>query len=145
MPPRDRREHDRIGALPDELLHLVLSFLPSHESVRTCVLARRWLYLWKEVTALRLTGGFDEWGDEACRGKVVRFVDSFFRLRRDGVPLEYCEFDFDFDSQGFSTDEEHDGRWIKQALRCKAQELKICMMELGILPYMSLISQHLTI
>jgi hypothetical protein len=31
---------DRIGALPDDILRLVLSFLPSRESVCTCVRAR---------------------------------------------------------------------------------------------------------
>jgi hypothetical protein len=32
---------DHIGTLPDDLLHHVLSFLPVHLAVRTCVLARR--------------------------------------------------------------------------------------------------------
>jgi hypothetical protein len=46
----------RMGALPDDLLHHVLSFLPAHEAVRTCLLARRWRHLWKSVAALRITG-----------------------------------------------------------------------------------------
>lgn len=32
---------DRIGALPDEILRRVLSFLPAQQAVQTCVLARR--------------------------------------------------------------------------------------------------------
>ncbi|XBJ17088.1 hypothetical protein VPH35_008579 [Triticum aestivum] len=45
---------DRIGALPDDLLRRVLSFLTSRESVCTCVLARRWRHLWKSVPVVRV-------------------------------------------------------------------------------------------
>uniref|UniRef100_A0A0E0MDL8 F-box domain-containing protein n=1 Tax=Oryza punctata TaxID=4537 RepID=A0A0E0MDL8_ORYPU len=45
---------DRIGDLPDEVLHHVLSFLPAQEAVRTCLLAPRWLHLWKSATGLRI-------------------------------------------------------------------------------------------
>jgi hypothetical protein len=45
---------DRIGALPDALLHHVLSLLPAEEAVRTSVLARRWRYLWKFAAGLCL-------------------------------------------------------------------------------------------
>ncbi|KAM0904359.1 hypothetical protein ACQ4PT_018068 [Festuca glaucescens] len=45
---------DFIGALPDDVLRYVLSFLPSRNAVRTCVLARRWRMLWRSVPALRI-------------------------------------------------------------------------------------------
>ncbi|KAM0840503.1 hypothetical protein ACQ4PT_059613 [Festuca glaucescens] len=45
---------DRISALPDDVLRHLLSFLPSRNSVRTCVLAKRWRTLWKSVPALRI-------------------------------------------------------------------------------------------
>lgn len=47
-------ERDRIGALPDEVLHHILSFLQAQGSVRTCVLGRPWRHLWKSPTGLRL-------------------------------------------------------------------------------------------
>nr|ACS49635.1 F-box family-1 [Oryza coarctata] len=46
---------DRIGDLPDGVLHHILGFLPAQEAVRTCVLARRWRHLWNFVTGLRIT------------------------------------------------------------------------------------------
>uniref|UniRef100_A0ACD6AFC4 Uncharacterized protein n=1 Tax=Avena sativa TaxID=4498 RepID=A0ACD6AFC4_AVESA len=40
---------DRLSALPDELLHHVLSFLPSRRAVQTGVLSKRWTGLWRSV------------------------------------------------------------------------------------------------
>uniref|UniRef100_A0A0A9GFR0 F-box domain-containing protein n=1 Tax=Arundo donax TaxID=35708 RepID=A0A0A9GFR0_ARUDO len=49
------RRKNRIDALLDEVLQLVLSFLPAWEAVRTCMLAGRWRYLWRSMPALRIT------------------------------------------------------------------------------------------
>jgi hypothetical protein len=62
-------EEDRIGALPDDILRFVLSFLPSLESVCTCVLARRWRNLWKSVPTVII---YDE--------EEARFVTSLLLL-----------------------------------------------------------------
>uniref|UniRef100_A0ACD5WUI3 Uncharacterized protein n=1 Tax=Avena sativa TaxID=4498 RepID=A0ACD5WUI3_AVESA len=40
---------DRLSALPDELLHHVLSFLPSRRAVQTSGLSKRWTGLWRSV------------------------------------------------------------------------------------------------
>jgi hypothetical protein len=45
---------DRLSALPDELLHSVLSFLPAQEVVRTTVLSKRWTDLWRSVPRIIL-------------------------------------------------------------------------------------------
>ncbi|XBI86099.1 hypothetical protein VPH35_094118 [Triticum aestivum] len=38
---------DRLSALPDDLLHAVLSRLKARQVVRTCVLSTRWRHLWR--------------------------------------------------------------------------------------------------
>ena len=45
---------DRLSALPDELLHRVLSFLPSRQAVKTTVLSKRWIDLWRSMPAINL-------------------------------------------------------------------------------------------
>ncbi|CAL5067902.1 unnamed protein product [Urochloa decumbens] len=45
---------DRLSTLPDELLHRVLSFLPSRQAVQTTVLSKRWIDLWRSMPALNL-------------------------------------------------------------------------------------------
>ncbi|XP_021316497.1 putative FBD-associated F-box protein At5g38570 isoform X2 [Sorghum bicolor] len=93
MPPRRvgaaaARGEDHIGALPDDLLLHVLSFLPAHDAVRTCVLSRRWRPVWKSLRVLRFTK-HQSWGSAT---KFNRFANSvlFFRNR---APLEELTFE----------------------------------------------------
>lgn len=89
-----RRKHrkeateDFISALPDAVLQVVLSSLPSVETVRTCVLARRWRHLWKSTPALRVFRDSEEqWRAE----KLNSFVNHLL-LHRDRLPVDECEF-----------------------------------------------------
>jgi hypothetical protein len=37
---------DRLSALPDSLLHAIMSLLKARQAVQTCVLSTRWRHLW---------------------------------------------------------------------------------------------------
>ncbi|KAF7111466.1 hypothetical protein CFC21_111475 [Triticum aestivum] len=77
---------DRLGALPDEILQHALSFLPSRDAVRTCVLARRWRHLWKSAPALRVT--------DVDAFRSARHVNGFVNhliVLRDRTPLRERE------------------------------------------------------
>uniref|UniRef100_A0ACD5YCI0 Uncharacterized protein n=1 Tax=Avena sativa TaxID=4498 RepID=A0ACD5YCI0_AVESA len=69
---------DRLSALPEDVLLLLLSFLPSLDAVQTCVLATRWRNLWKSVPSLRISSVYSP-----------DFVNSLFRYR-DRTPLQEC-------------------------------------------------------
>ncbi|CAL4983555.1 unnamed protein product [Urochloa decumbens] len=43
---------DRLSALPDCLLHTIMSFLKARQVVQTCVLAARWRHLWRSAPCL---------------------------------------------------------------------------------------------
>lgn len=48
-------EGDRLSALPSELLHQILAFLPDTKSrARTCALSRRWIRLWASHPSIDL-------------------------------------------------------------------------------------------
>uniref|UniRef100_A0A0D3HJF0 F-box domain-containing protein n=1 Tax=Oryza barthii TaxID=65489 RepID=A0A0D3HJF0_9ORYZ len=139
---------DHVSALPDEALHAVLSLLPAHDAVRTCVLARRWRHLWEHAPALRVTD-VEGWNPrlrgEAGLRKFIRFVDGLFvSRRRCDAPLELCDLDFDFPEEDKGKDW-HVNRWIMVALlRHHARVLRISLPAYVALPDVPLISQRLT-
>jgi hypothetical protein len=126
---------ERIGALPDDLLHHVLSFLPAHEVVRTCLLARRWRHLWKSAAALRITGV------KGCKNAAwfVNFVDNLLFLRDPRVRLESFELDLDerdFDFEAFlPANEAHVNTWFRHAVMCGPRVLLALRTTTGIYMY----------
>ncbi|CAN6353945.1 unnamed protein product [Urochloa humidicola] len=50
----DAAPADRLSALPDEVLHHVMSFLPAWEVAPTCVLSHRWRHLWASAPCVDL-------------------------------------------------------------------------------------------
>ncbi|CAM0947564.1 unnamed protein product [Alopecurus aequalis] len=125
MPPRKKRNSappvssaDRIGTLPDSILHHLLSFLPAQEAVRTSVLARRWRHLWRSTTGLRIND--DEYSDFQ---DLRKFVDHLVFLRErtdlDTVDIELCESLDDED------DQQYVNLWIRFAVMCKVRVLNL--------------------
>nr|TKV99865.1 hypothetical protein SEVIR_8G072200v2 [Setaria viridis] len=131
---------DHVGALPDALLHHILSFLPAQQVVRTCVLARRWLDLWKSSSGLRVVGAD---GKEPVRFEDVRvFVDNLLLLRGCS-PLETLELTF----SGGSIDMLRVRLWIRHAVLCK---VRVLLLKISGAPTWfqqgepALVSEHLT-
>ncbi|GJN28190.1 hypothetical protein PR202_gb16287 [Eleusine coracana subsp. coracana] len=108
---------DPFHALPDSVVQHVLGFLPAGDTVRTCVVARRWHALWRSVARLRIVDVEveDVWS-------LNRFVNRVLLLREPGCSLEECEFDI----RGFSdlyrvcADQ-----WMRHALICNVRVLQL--------------------
>ncbi|KAM0900124.1 hypothetical protein ACQ4PT_020836 [Festuca glaucescens] len=94
MPPGSKDEAawtpsgpDGISALPDDVVHHVLGFLPAHEALQTSALARRWRNHWRRMHSLRFT---------AVSGSVSALVLKRLvgRLMLDiRAPLDECVVD----------------------------------------------------
>ncbi|XBJ09614.1 hypothetical protein VPH35_014657 [Triticum aestivum] len=106
---------DRIGALPDDLLRRVLSFLTSRESVCTCVLARCWRHLWKSVPVVRVMVPvpIDREGEEE-----LWFVNSLLLLR-DRAPLHEVDIRTYLDDPSAPLNVE---LWLRYAASCHVRE-----------------------
>ncbi|KAM0900089.1 hypothetical protein ACQ4PT_020818 [Festuca glaucescens] len=96
MPKRRKRREeatgasgeDFISALPDAILQVVLSLLPSDETMRTSVLSRRWRDLWKSTPALRV---FRDSEKQWSAVNLNYFVNHLL-MHRDRLPVDECEF-----------------------------------------------------
>ncbi|XP_052160348.1 putative F-box protein At1g49610 [Oryza glaberrima] len=111
---------DRISALPDEVLQRALSFLPSRDVVRTCVLSRRWRHQWKSVPALRIYA-FDD-----CRDvqHLSDFVTNFL-LRRNRLALHECDIICFDEGDGCEVFRENARQWIRYAVSCQVRVLRV--------------------
>ncbi|CAO2143621.1 unnamed protein product [Urochloa humidicola] len=134
-----------IDSLPDGVLEHILGFLEAREAVRTCVLARRWRYLWKFATGLRIVYTTNDEGDVdylTAMRKYRQFVDSLLDCRGE-ASLETCEISF----EGLWDDDDRPclNRWIRH-VTCQVQMFRLSNVfredfELDDLP---LVSRHLT-
>ncbi|OEL33490.1 hypothetical protein BAE44_0005490 [Dichanthelium oligosanthes] len=110
---------DGIDALPNEALHHILGFLEAHEAVRTCVLAKRWRYLWKHATGLRVVADNGEFLGSV--EKAWEFLDRLLPLR-EGSPLHACELRFGdlgfYETDGLFNDDgaRHMNTWFWHAI-----------------------------
>ncbi|KAK3017567.1 hypothetical protein RJ639_006634, partial [Escallonia herrerae] len=121
---------DRISGLPDEILYQILSFLPAKYAVLTCVLSKRWKYLWNFITNLDFDGSsylnpnnYSEPPDLFCN-----FVDTVlencnsaeiqtFRLHYHKTKIyHYCHKDIDHSRVS---------RWINDAISRNVMELDL--------------------
>ncbi|XP_051179875.1 F-box/LRR-repeat protein At3g26922 [Lolium perenne] len=105
---------DRLGALPDEILQHVLSFLPSCQTVRTCVLAQRWRDQWKSVPALRLHQ------DHFATDQHLSEFANQLLLFRGHAPIHGCDI---------VCTEGDIWRWIRYALSCQARVLRVDLLD----------------
>ncbi|XP_026437031.1 uncharacterized protein LOC113335029 [Papaver somniferum] len=81
----EKGNKDRISELPDALIHHIFSFLDIESVIQTCILARRWRYLWASVPTIKISeAGFirgDVYDDFVSLYSFINFVDRFLLLR----------------------------------------------------------------
>ncbi|KAM0861367.1 hypothetical protein ACQ4PT_045915 [Festuca glaucescens] len=76
---------DRLSALPEDVIRLLLSFLPSRQAVQMSVLGPRWRALWKSLLSLRFDMGLDH------TSHSFHFIQTLLRYRDPTTPLLECE------------------------------------------------------
>ncbi|CAL5003430.1 unnamed protein product [Urochloa decumbens] len=111
---------DRLSALPDALLHHVMSFMKAWDVARTCVLSRRWRDLWASAPCVDIhvgrRGGSPEDFD--------KFVYCLLLAREALVPVETLrlrspgEDEDDFDNNDVRM-------WIRHAIRRNARVIQL--------------------
>ncbi|KAL8514358.1 hypothetical protein ACS0TY_013464 [Phlomoides rotata] len=84
---------DRLSELPYSLIHLILSFLPMRDVVKTTLLSKRWKNLWTTIPCLNFCDLIRE-GEEDETEKVRSFVNRALIFWRG---IEILKFKIDID------------------------------------------------
>ncbi|KAL4559159.1 hypothetical protein LXL04_031293 [Taraxacum kok-saghyz] len=126
---------DKISALPDCVLHEILSRLPSTKyAIRTGTLSKRWTHLWTCVTTLILKFSYDPY---RCL-ENPNLISDFPNLISDFVlsvsktitqcrQLKKFKVDTFYDMQF----EVQYNNWIRHAISCNVEELDLNFRSLG--------------
>ncbi|KAK3121405.1 hypothetical protein QOZ80_8BG0652420 [Eleusine coracana subsp. coracana] len=133
---------DRLSALPDALLHHILSFLKAWDVVRTCVLSRRWRDLWASAPCVDVrVGEYREPPED-----FAKFVYRLLLARDLLAPVDTLRLR----SPGEEDDSfEHDdvSMWIRSAIKRKVRVIQLNghLHEYAKLNHMDFVSCHLKI
>lgn len=129
------RAPGRIGALPDDVLRRIMSQLSSREAVHTCLLARRWRHLWREVPIINAT--FEDFEDSAAgqdtferEAMFKKFVTRFLLLRnRVGLDEFRLDYSLACGTEDLGAGSADANLWISNALRWNALAVKVLSRE----------------
>uniref|UniRef100_A0A0D3GWC5 F-box domain-containing protein n=1 Tax=Oryza barthii TaxID=65489 RepID=A0A0D3GWC5_9ORYZ len=106
---------DRLTNLPDELIHRIISFLPTRDAVRTCILSSSWRNFWEYANRVDFNTA-----DFASKNGFASFVDSrMARYESKGLSIDSfwirsCR------SHDF-LDDKRTNIWVRSAVRSKAR------------------------
>ncbi|KAF7011452.1 hypothetical protein CFC21_025764 [Triticum aestivum] len=118
------RQEDRLSALPDKALQLVLSHLPSDEAVRTSALSRRWRGVYAAVPVVDLTdpkkGTLDRWSGGKNRPVCFdQMVTGAILCKPPGTPIRTLRLDAMFPPQDLLD------QWIVSAVYSGIEEIDV--------------------
>lgn len=116
---------DRITDLPRHLIDQILSHLPLKDAVRTCILSRKWRYMWTSVPDLVLDEHFMvSLGGPLTEDKFVKIIDQILLFHTGPIQR------FKLFHRKFAASSDL-GRWIFHLSRASVKNLSLNMTESG--------------
>ncbi|XP_019241624.1 PREDICTED: putative FBD-associated F-box protein At5g56700, partial [Nicotiana attenuata] len=113
----------KIDALSDELLVAILSYLPVKKAATTCLVSRRWRYLWKYTSGcLEIYDKDKRTRDPNVEHEFVKLVNQVLKLHQ-GPTFDQFRVGFCFGGSFFTFD-----HWIKFAIE---KEVKVFELNLA--------------
>ncbi|KAG7604211.1 FBD domain, partial [Arabidopsis thaliana x Arabidopsis arenosa] len=106
---------DNINGLPDDLLLKILSFVPTYVAVSTCVLSKRWEFIWMWLPNLEFKSVWNPWPG------IVDFINKKLPIHRAPVIERLCIHI----TSNAHIKPEYIKRWIEIAVSHYVRELQI--------------------
>ncbi|XP_047065475.1 uncharacterized protein LOC124673440 [Lolium rigidum] len=135
---------DRLSALPDALLHHIMSFLKAWEVVRTCVLACRWRHLWASAPCVDLRVRYSGREDDPPE-EFRDFVHRLFHLRDVSAAVDTLLLRSSDEDAGY--DENDSDMWIRTAINRSARVVHLAghRKDIALLDRVPFVSGHLKV
>ncbi|TVT96734.1 hypothetical protein EJB05_58050, partial [Eragrostis curvula] len=112
---------DRLSALPDALLHHIMSFMKAWEVVRTCVLARRWRDLWASAPCVDVrVGRYSEAPEQ-----FAKFVYRLMLARDILAPVDTLRLRSPGEDDDYDVGDDDVSMWIRSAIKRKARVIQL--------------------
>ncbi|RZC94041.1 hypothetical protein C5167_016734 [Papaver somniferum] len=123
---------DRISQLPDSIIHHILSFLSDTTyAVQTCVLSKRWRYLWTSLPVLKFSDEFHhrdsdvddidnvdgDLQDMCFVNRYIKFVDKVLTLRDNNSDIQIFHFQY---SPSYNNPDEKSDRFVNTCIAAAA-------------------------
>ncbi|KAI3862054.1 hypothetical protein MKX03_034758, partial [Papaver bracteatum] len=120
-------EVDRISKLTETLIHHILSFIDFKYAIQTCVLSKRWRYIWTSLPALNFDSKLYFSGRTCDHKRVLDFVDNVLTLR-DSRGSDIQKFrlvcgPFYSRADDFWTSRLH--RWIIHVVKANVEDINV--------------------
>ncbi|KAF0905709.1 hypothetical protein E2562_008787 [Oryza meyeriana var. granulata] len=122
---------DRLNDLPEGVLHRIMSFLTSRQAVQTCVLSRRWRYLWRSVPCINADINEFKVTKYGADEMLLRiFVNRLLKSRDPVASVDTFYLTHSRSNGNYNERSSEDAeRWISHALQKKAQVVVVAMRE----------------
>ncbi|XP_060965774.1 F-box/LRR-repeat protein At3g26922-like [Cannabis sativa] len=116
---------DRISKLPDAMIIHILSFLPTEDVVRTCILSKRWKLIWYSVPTLFFP--FSNVSSPNCDlslDKFSNYVDNYLEHRKKGMHFSgIVSFKLDLMLIYREYNDSFADKWLAFAVKNKVKEI----------------------
>ncbi|XP_062083230.1 F-box/FBD/LRR-repeat protein At5g56420-like [Humulus lupulus] len=121
-------EEDRLSKLPDEVILHILSFLPTEDVVRTCLLSKHWKLMWYSVPTLSFS---DADGIDSDIEKLYEYVDNYLKHRKTSKIFMVDSTITSFKLQMMNSYQIYKDacidKWLAFAVENKVKEISVCL------------------
>ncbi|XP_062084217.1 F-box/FBD/LRR-repeat protein At3g26920-like [Humulus lupulus] len=120
-------EEDGFSKLPDAVILHILSFLPTVDVVRTCLLSKRWKLMWHSVPTLYFSDTGFRWPSN--KEKFYNYVDNYLKHRKRGmnftVDSALTSFKLQMRSYYETNKPTRIDKWLDFAVKNKVKKLNV--------------------
>uniref|UniRef100_A0A803PYY1 F-box domain-containing protein n=1 Tax=Cannabis sativa TaxID=3483 RepID=A0A803PYY1_CANSA len=122
-------EDDGFSKLPDAIIQHILSFLPTVDVVRTCLLTKRWKLMWYSVPTLTFSDATTDFQSSQAVENFYKYVDNCLICRKRGmnfmVDTAIASFKLQMKNSYHTSKATYLDKWLEFLVKNKVKEINL--------------------